>query len=388
VLPGTQTDGKANTLTEDVQFTTRALARVTGTLRYYGYKYDNQTPEWAFPGYVRVDAVAEPAVTSEPFGNEQKTFGADVDVDPTDRVTVGATYERQIRDHSLREVEKNTEDIVAVRGKAHPIDQLTLDARYRHGDRKLDTFDVASYQASETDTTLTEQPGLRRYDVADRKQDDARAVMGLALGERVQVDADYGYLKNDYQNSQYGLQREEQNRISAEGTFHAHEQLDLHLGYGYTQLISVQKSNESNSSVVTADAATDWTADIKDLNNFFFAGFDVDAVPKKVTLSGRYEYTRDFAAYRLDNTANTAVDVPSTRYQRYDATLELSWRARKDFEVSGRYGWEEFDVDDFSAEGVPALSTAANGSLVAIYLGDFYQDYRAHRVALLVKHWF
>jgi hypothetical protein len=52
-----------------------------------------------------------------------------------------------------------------------------------------------------------------------------------------------------------------------------------------------------------------------------------------------------------------------------------------------RYGWEQFDVIDFAATGIPLLSPVT-GASNAIYLGDNLQDYRANMLALVVKKTF
>lgn len=385
-MPGTRTDGKANILTEDVRLVTRAFPKFTGGLRYHGYKYDNKTPEWTFPVYARLDAVLEPGVTSEPFGNEQRTLGVDGDFDLGSGVSVGGSYEYEQRLRTHREVDKNTENRFLARGRAQVADGLMLNARYQHGVRKLDSFDITSYQASETDTTLVEQPGLRRYDVADRTQDQVVAGFAWSIGDMMDVSTTYSYLKNAYDESVYGLQLEKQQMVQADATVHANEQVDLHAGGGVNQTKTLQKSNESNPPV-TADVATDWKADLKDLNTYLYAGADWMARPEKLTFMVNYQFTRDYSGFRLSNTAMTAQDLPSTNYRRHEFEFETSYRLFKNTKVSGRYQWEEFDVTDFSAEDVPNI-TLSGGNAAAIYLGAFYRDYRAHRLALLVNHTF
>ena len=55
--------------------------------------------------------------------------------------------------------------------------------------------------------------------------------------------------------------------------------------------------------------------------------------------------------------------------------------------MSVRYGWEEYDTDDWAVTNVPLLFPLT-GAASAVFLGNSAQNYRAHRVALLLRHTF
>jgi hypothetical protein len=87
--------------------------------------------------------------------------------------------------------------------------------------------------------------------------------------------------------------------------------------------------------------------------------------------------------------AITAQNPPSTRYRRIDLTLESDYNLADRTQLGLQYLWEEFDAIDFAAVDIPQLGIAAGTSNINyIYLGDSFQSYRAHRVALLVRQTF
>ncbi len=394
-LPGTSTDAEARTLSQDYRLVSRALSKVTGTLRFSQFKLDNKTEEHTFLGYSRLDAtwVAD-TVTAHPFSNEQMTFGADLDATPVSRVTIGGTFERRRREHTLREVEKDDENVFGVRLNVRPSDVVTLQGRYQHGKRELDAFHLDDYrQDGDPNRPLIEQPGLRRYDVADRKRDEAGGGLSWMVGERLELAATYGFVRNDYDQSLLGLQEEKQHSFVAEATVHASERVDLSGGYGFGKLQVSQRSSESGATLSTADS-TRWTADVDDRNVYVFATADWEVGPK-ISLRAGYEFSRDRAKYDLANDPSKVVqlaqDLPETFYRRHDAALELRYQLAGGLDLAGRYAFERFEVDDFASQSFDFVTQGTGNpefpavSTTAIYLGDAIQDYDAHRVALLLR---
>ncbi len=392
-LPAKNADAKATVLTGDYRLTSRALDRVTGTLRLQQYRYDNETPELTFAGYSRLDqAWVVGPVHNHPFGNEQLTTGIDLDYAPLTNVTVGGTYEFRTREHTLREVEKDKENVFGGRVRVRPVAAVRLEGRYRRGEREIeDSTFVEEYKNDAG--ALIEQPGLRRYDVADRTQDDAGAGVTWALGERADLSASYGFLRNDYDESRFGLVLDEQQTVATEATIHVSDRLDLVGGYGFAQVKTDQRSRESGASIATADSL-DWMAKLKDQNTFVFGGADWRPGAGKLGLSARYEFSRSRGVFDLENSrptlGNRAKDLPGTLSRRHDVSLEASYQVLAATELAARYAWEEFDFIDFANKDVPFVNPASTafGPANAIYLGDGLQDYRAHRAALVVRHRF
>ena len=391
-LPAKNADAKAIQLNGDVRLSTNLMEDLKGVVRFNYSDYDNQTPEVNFLGRVPYEASLQRYLElhNKAYANTQWHTGVDLDYRVTPAVKVGATYEYRDRERNHREVEKDNENVFKGRARVRPQDALEITAEYRHGDRQLDHFLIEDYigltqtgNLFDTPDTL-EQPTLRRFDVANRVQDRADAGVNYIFSERFEAGATYTYLKNDYKDSPMGLTDETEHNVAVDGTFHAHERLDLTGAYGYGFGETNQASRQSGTSQPSNNPADDWDANLKDTDVYVAAGFLWSAVPEKLSLSADYEFSRHIQEFDLSNATNTAVDVPQTLYRWHDVTVNASYRWLQNITLIGRYGWEQYDIVDFATNNVP-LVFPATGTSSAIYLGDSAQSYRAHRLALLAR---
>jgi MtrB/PioB family decaheme-associated outer membrane protein len=396
-LPGGSTNGKATVLNTDFRLSTMAIDKVRGTLRFHSDKYDNKSEEFYFPTTVNGDvALVTAGEETKPFGNSNWVAGVDLDATPMSKVSVGVTGEYRLRERTHREIDKDKETVIAGRARVRPMDGVTFDAKVRVGNRKLDEFFTEEYQSAPG--VWIEQPETRRYDVANRKQTQAQAGLSWSPLERFEVAANYNYVNNDYPDQLFGLLGDKTSVIATEGTVHATSRLDVRGGYGYTQTKGGQASVQGGTGTLDTGASRDtsaWALDITDRNVFVTMGFDFTMIPEKLTITGDYEFSRDFTLFEFTTvgpklTTPTAGapsfkgDPGATLYRRHDVRLQANYKLMKSTAVALRYMWEEFDVLDFATKGVAQIAPSAG----AFYIGDFWQDYRAHRVALLVKHTF
>ena len=130
-----------------------------------------------------------------------------------------------------------------------------------------------------------------------------------------------------------------------------------------------------------------WTAELTDETVTWSAGFAWSAPGGKWGLSGLFEANRAPSTYDLANFKKTAVSLPSTEYRRQSATVELRYQLLSSTSLLGEWAWEEYDVNDISTEEIP-LIFPLTGSSNAIFLGDSVLDFRANRVALLLRRTF
>src|SRR5678816_1426093 len=103
---------------------------------------------------------------NRPFGNQQTVWGVDVDWDAVKHVRFGAFSEMRLREHTFREAESDEEPRFGASVTAQPTDILSFRSFYEYGHRYITDFEIADYQEN---GVFIEQPGLRRFDVANRK---------------------------------------------------------------------------------------------------------------------------------------------------------------------------------------------------------------------------
>jgi MtrB/PioB family decaheme-associated outer membrane protein len=393
-------DGKARQLNGNLSISTRPINHLDGTATFRYTDYDNQTAERDWIGQSPYEASWQRYIelTSPARDNKQWVTGLDVNYAFTPRIRAGGIAEYRVRERNDREVEKDTETLLGGRVRTQLTDQLSINGKYTHGDRQADTFNQQDYLGFKSRTAIgstpglfdslayLEQPGLRRFDVADRIQDNVNADAWYAFGERVDLSGSYVFLRNDFaRDTTLGLQEEQVNQIAVTGIIHVSDKLDLNGSYGYSKAKTFQRSRQSGSAL-SFNPVDNWTARIDEHETFGVAG--VDWMPgKRISVSADYEFSRNETDYDLDNGAHTAVDLPSTLYRRHESVLDVIWHWQARTSIIGRWGWEQYTVDDFATESVP-LIFPTTGNASAIYLGDSSQDFTANRLALLVRHTF
>jgi MtrB/PioB family decaheme-associated outer membrane protein len=380
-LPASSLDAEAIRLVLDGRLRTRMVRNVTGTLRAHLEDYDNQTDQLTFFGRAVIDQSWDTdTLSTHPVSHKQQTVGADIDWNPLPYLGLTATGEIRARERTYREIENDDEYIYGAKARVRPVDDLSFEAGWRHANRIPDEFITADYQ--NPNGSFFEVPGLRRYDVATRRQDLGEADATWSPTSRFDLSVNYDYLRNEYPESQYGLQYEETHSVIGQAALDVVEQVSVHGGYGLARANTDQRSVQS--STIPAPVGSDWTALVQDRNDFAFAGAEWGVVPGRLTLVGDYIYSRDQTEYVLNNQAATAQDLPDTFYRRHELQLDLRYRIGGGFEITGRYGFDQFRVDDFANENIP-LAGFTGPTLAAIYLGDSIQDYNAHRIALLAS---
>ena len=400
-LPAQSLDGKARQINGDVRLTSRPVANLDGTVHFRYSDYDNRTPELNFIGQSPYEASWQRFIEhpNHPADYTRWQTGLDLNYAFTSRVRIGGIAEYRVRERTFREIEKDTEMAFGGRVRLLPLDELSISGRYTRGDREADAFHVDDYIGLKTRTAIgstpglydslgfIEQPGLRRYDLADRKQDLVGADVSYAVGERVDLSATYAFTRNDFsRDTTLGLQKDRLHSLASAGTIHVNERLDLTGGYGFGKGQTFQRSRTSSSAAVSFNPVNNWTAKIDEEEVFVFGGIDW-APRSRVSLEANYTFSRNVTDYDLADGLNTAVDLPSTIFRRHETMLDARWRWLENTTLIGRWAWEEYDVVDFASVDVP-LIFPVTGTANAIFLGDSSRGYRAHRLALLVKHTF
>ncbi len=388
------TDGRALRFTQNHSFTARVTDRVKGVVRFRQQHYDNETEQFPFRGVVQYDqSLVRDTVgfINRPFGNQQITVGTDWDARVADGVNVVLGYDYRWREHTYREVENDVEN--EIRGKvfADLESGIHAAAGASFASRRLDELLLEDYRRADApDTVYIENPLLRRFDVADRDRTDANGELGYMVNEQLDVTVSGDYQRSDYLDSRLGLQNDERWSVLGQLAYTPSTVLSLTGGYGFGRTDTDQGSQERTTAGTTIpirdgnlEAGTDWTALIRDRNDFGFVQSTWQVVPRSFKLVANYWVSRDQVKYLLDNETNTAIDLPDTYYLRQEGRLEAHYKLPDGTDLIGKYGYDTWKVDDFAAQDIPLLGVAgASPTATAIYLGAGYQKYTAHSLAI------
>jgi MtrB/PioB family decaheme-associated outer membrane protein len=387
--PERSTHAKVDVFTQDYRLTSRMRDDLSGTLTFRQYHYRNRTPEHVFSGESVADgAFTVGAIASEARSYKHQSYGAELSYSPFRKVTLTGMADRLDRTRTHREVLSDREEAVGGKVRLRPMDKVSLEGNVRHAKRWARDADF-SYDG-------LEQTVLRRFDVADRDQMQAGGGFTLTPTSRLVLGGSFGYLFEKYSDdladtARIGLRRIHQRNASADVTYHAKDNLDLATTFGWEQRVSRQASRQSRSAAFgTADST--WTARLKDEGWFATLGIDWGWKPNLLGFSADLDYARwpgTFVFATVSPSTITAENPPAIRYRRINLTLETDYNVAERTQLGLQYMWEEFDAIDFAAVNIPQVGIAAGAANINyLYLGDSFQSYKAHLIALLVRQTF
>jgi MtrB/PioB family decaheme-associated outer membrane protein len=95
---------------------------------------------------------------------------------------------------------------------------------------------------------ISEIPGMRRYNLADRNRDKLRASASWQATERLSFQGGLDYNQDDYSHSLYGLQKAKDYSLNLDGTYVIGEDFSANAFYNHENLQSRQASTPSNIS--------------------------------------------------------------------------------------------------------------------------------------------
>ena len=113
---------------------------------------------------------------------------------------------------------------------------------------------------------ISELPGMRRFNMADRNRDKLRSALNWQADEKISVQAGLDLNDDRYSNSVYGLQSAKSWALNLEGTYSPTEELTFSLYYSYED----QRSKTAGNSY-TANSATANVGGFTDISGGCFA---------------------------------------------------------------------------------------------------------------------
>ena len=378
-LPAASADAQVNTSLYNLRLTSRPLTfmRVKADLRYYDY--DNQTDRIDFSGgYVDADSVAiGTAVTNLPSSYTKTRGGLDLGFDVAARTSLGVGYQFERTERENREVDQQDDNVIKATADTRALDWMDIHASYERTDRQIDGYNYNVYLQSGED--IAELPQMRKYDQADMVRDRYRLQATVYPMQALTLTGSFTYGKDDYEDSPYGLQKDDHYIVSFDSDYAIGDRATLNLFYTYEKYENTLRNRENGFG---AGTEFDWTAKGEDQVNTLGGGVTLALIPARLDLELTYAYSK------VDG--NIAFSSPSGLFADFtavdDTTLHtLNSKMRYYFShnlyLTLGYLWEKFDYEDYNTQGFAYVPTDASGNYQgALLAGTLPQDYDAHVV--------
>src|SRR6266545_1258113 len=333
------------------------------TFRYRYYDYDNKSKRIEFPGYVRFHAVWEPiARISVPYAYTRQDASAELGWDIGTRSRLAFSYGLQLWDREFREVESSDENILRASFDTRPLDRLTLRARYEHGDRSIDGYDVDAAEATFVEPEAsTNIPTLRRYDEAARTYDEYNTQAQWFASDTWNFTFGVTGRSEDYDKSQFGLISDEIYQYNAEAAFVPSDALTFYLFGQWADRTSFQKARQSGATPST-NPLDNWQVKFDEstatlglgLTTTFAERWTADLSVQRSDSNGNADFTAFRGGLPLASPgpglpARTAAqDFANYEDTELTAALaKLEYKINKQFSLGLSYLWEDYTIDSF-----------------------------------------
>ena len=350
----------------------------------YGYQdYSDDSPRYAWDGYVRFHAVLEEiARITVPVSWSRETITASLDKDLDEYGNLGLEIKRDTYEREFRETEETTEDLVALKWDAR-LGEAMVRANYEMGDRDFDgAYETEAQEASFVHPEgINNLPGLRKFDQAARKSDRWNVSVGLPVAEVWALTARLGGSKFDYDESEFGLTGDETVRYGVD--------LDRELGEGGSFFVWVERADRDVSQASRQSGATpsvnpldNWFVDFAEVNDTLGIGWAKETKQWQARLSGEWVESDGEAEISSPPGGTPNLGFGFGNYEDYE---RLALSGKLDREITSKIAvglsvlYEDYTIDSFIRQD---LANYLPGALL-IFADD--GEYAAWSAALRLK---
>ncbi len=262
---------------------------------------------------------------------------------------------------------------------------VSVRAMYEYAQRRGKGFDVKIL------TDVTEQPGMRHFDLAERDRNRFTLVGSFMPVTNWALNLSTAIGRDDYLNSEFGLRDNNHNVYSAGVEGSPSERFNVGASYSFEDYNSLQRSRQANPGAQTLDPSRNWATDAGDKVHSILLNADVLKVAEKLDLFFRYDYNRTRANYEyitgavlnrtlpeeaiVPTTLPTPVALPEIKSDLTRASVDAVYEINRHISLGVTYWYDKYDVQDFTLD-TTAQSSLVTGTNMLLYYT--YAPYKAH----------
>ena len=367
-LPQANLDGDVNTRAARLRVTSSPFRRFTASVQFAYDERDNDSPRLNLTQVI-TDTFVTGARINEPFSYERLSVDASLDYRLFSFLKLRGSFRQEDMDRVLQEVQDTDTQVYAFGLRATPLSRLSLNVDLQRENRDND-LDPALLGPREN-------PGLRRFNFAEKDRDLIRASADYAILDNLFAGVYFELADEDFEDTRIGLS-------SAKDESYG---LDLSANFGRRITAHAFFSKESLQAVVRgADNITGqrWVAHQDD--DFHTLGFGIEfaELPGKWVRGGiEFSYATADGDLLIDKQRDDAPPLPQLETERF--TLEASIE-RELFEninlrlgyLVGRLTEDDFFRDNVNPATVPTL----------LSLGEATPDETVHVISATFRYRF
>lgn len=337
-LPRSSLDGEAWITNAFLRLHAQPLAplRLTGSYRYYDRDLEVDRDNYT---QVRLDSQNTGlTLKNRPFDYHKHDFNLDARYRLSPRANLSLRYDFDSLSRSYQNAERDQTDEHGVSAKL----KLTP-TRKLSGSLYAGTTDR---NGSNYNAPPNENPLLRKYNLANRKQDSAGLQISYLPLEGLSLSASTEYRKDDYNNTRIGLTEAEHKLYLLEASYTPLERLTTYMAFTWED-IEYQQSGDDNGTT----ASGDWRVDLEDRVKTFNIGLEAEAIPDTLRLSADYVFSDGNGKTSPDRAA-PYIDFPDVTTKLHSLRLQARYTHSRKLDFRLAYWHERYRSDDWALDNV------------------------------------
>jgi MtrB/PioB family decaheme-associated outer membrane protein len=346
-LPRDSLDGEVDTLNAIVKLTSRLSEKWRLNAAYRYDDRDNQTPATSYD-WVTTDTFAAAPRENQPYSFTRTALDVSTDyrVDPKTKLSVGLDHEDV--DRTLQEADETRENTLWGKVTMRTGKRGRANVKLLHAEREVSGYTLVA------ETQPSQNPLLRKFNLADRTRNEAEFGFNTTTAESVSVGVSASIANDDYSESPIGLTDSGFYNVGADTSMPLSERVSLHAFLDHQRITSDQAGSNAFS-------VPDWRAAQTDTINTLGAGV-------QYSVSEQLDVGVELAASESTSEISVNVsDFPDLETELYSLKIDANYQLRNGVALYGAYWHESYDSKDWALDGVepdtiPNVLTLGNES--------------------------
>lgn len=384
LLPRLQTDAQIQTIHGTLNLTSRPLDKLALNFRYRHHQTINDTPVQAFNYIVNDDILNAQvgAVNNLPYDMTQNQVNLTASYYAFKGTTFKAGYKFDHRKRDFREVDETRENAVSAGVRSSYFEDVNLGYKVTLAKREeVDPYDESKIFLARYGTTGTEtHPLMRRYDISEREQVKQAFHINFTPTERTAYGIYYNFAYDNYDSSMLGMQFMKRHDVTFDWMFTPSDYTSIHAYYTFEN-IETEQLNRNSGGTLSTDPADNWIANHDNNAHTVGMGAAHQYAEGRVKLSVDYWYSDSVEeiTFRAGGSFTGVSDMPKLISRTHNARFTGRYRYSPEIDISMRYLYQNFAIDDFATDGLAAGSAAIPEVLT---LFGTLPDYDVHTAML------
>jgi MtrB/PioB family decaheme-associated outer membrane protein len=367
-LPRNSLDGKVNTVNANLKLSSAVTDKLRLNAAYIYNDRDNKTPPADFP-WVSTDRTVNAARTYLPYSFTQETLKLSADYRILKSIRTSVGFDNDSHKRTFQESEKTRENTFWGKVSAQARDNVDVSLKLTHGER-----DHSGY-APVSGITVTENPLLMKYYMANRTRNGAGLRVDVAAGEAVNFGFGADVARDQYTDSAIGLTESKDFSLNGDASVLLTKKTSLHFFLNHEEIHSQQAGSQAFST-------PDWTGENDDTIDV--AGFGV----KRVVLTKKLDVGADYTLTQTHGAVTVDAGTPSAPFPDLQSRLDTlkfyaTYHLKDNISLQGAYWYERYHSENWALDGV-APSTISN----VLAFGEQPPSYHVNVITLALRYRF